>query len=101
MCMKYETEYEGGCWDWMMFGDDYSDYSLKLFLQDWYGVKIENEQEFMARLLELFEEFHVKKVIRPLTDDENKSLSDDFNARHRCLKCGNQYAFSGDFESIP
>src|SRR3990167_8605526 len=71
MCMKYEDEYLG-CFDWMMFDPpDYDTHSIKLLLEDWYGVKIVDEAKFRERLYSLFEKAHEEGVIRPTTEAED------------------------------
>ena len=90
MCMKYESDYLS-CFDFIMFEENYEEYSLKLMLRDWYGVKIVNEEEFRGRLYELFEKAHEEGIIRPLTKEEHevsveKSISSN---RAQRMKVGN------------
>ena len=85
MCMKYEDDYTA-CFDYMMFEENYEEYSLKLMLRDWYGMKIMDEKEFRGRLFELFESAHEKGIVRPLTEEEHAASHEKAIANHRAYR---------------
>ena len=66
MCFKYEEEYEGGCWDYLEFGQgdrNVGDGSLTHILEDEYGAEI--NAEFISEFLRFLEQMHDRGIIKP------------------------------------
>ena len=64
MCMKYEKEYEGSCWDYLFFKVR-PEKSLTVLLTQNYGVDIEKPEEFAQQMMALFAAMHESGIIRP------------------------------------
>jgi hypothetical protein len=68
MCMEYEKEYRGRCWDHMFIGD-YPESVEHLLRQ--YGAELNDaprpRDTARADLFALFEKWHEQGIMRPVT----------------------------------
>ena len=63
MCMKYEKEYKGGCWDYLFFRVAEEESLVRLL--DYYGVSVKKPDEFKEKMMGLFAQLHELGIIEP------------------------------------
>lgn len=70
MCMKYEGQYPGFCWDYLfgLYPEQGPD-TIKTLLREQYGVEIADHNAFERRLIEMFEKMHEDGIIQPKKDE--------------------------------
>lgn len=76
MCMRYENQYNGECFDYLAM-TFLEEASFTTLLKKWYDVKINDNKEFKNRLLTLLEKMHEDKIIEPqeiIKGQEGKTL---------------------------
>jgi len=65
MCMKYETQYNNKCFDYMFFDVNPKE-NIMNFLKEHWSIKIIDEEKFRVGLFTLLEMCHEEIIIEPI-----------------------------------
>ena len=69
MCMKFESQYNNKCFDYMFF-DVNPEENIMNFLREHWHIKVVDEEKFRVAIYTLLEACHEDGIIKPLLKGE-------------------------------